>query len=319
MTRAAALWRQAVRPALGNRWVERFGPDKGQLAAVMPRCFALPVSVPFGMARLRGLLVSLVAVAALGDCGTPARSIVVEQAGGNLTSGKTTPTSARSAIPILPTSTIQADGLSSAMAAQIASEIATLFGYGPSLDRKLAIVADGASLRSVVAQGMADPRAPALTLRVTGVVMQSPGLVVATIDFLLDGRPAMNGATLEFTLIDGRWMAARSSYCALLATGGLHCPTPAVPTVGGPLKGVVPYSPNLAITVGPAAGPPGTTVQIKVRGCNDPTGQNHAVSFNNDAQNTGARNNPNTLASIADTQTGTDLRATYTIRAVDRT
>jgi hypothetical protein len=40
-----------------------------------------------------------------------------------------------------------------------------LFGYGPSQDAKLAIIADGVSLRSLVAQVTADPRAPALTLR----------------------------------------------------------------------------------------------------------------------------------------------------------
>jgi hypothetical protein len=139
----------------------------------------------------------------------------------------------------LASTTTQPGPAPATVAANITSEVVTLFGYGPSLDAKLAIITDGAGLRSVVAQGMADPRARMLSLRVTGVVLTSASSAVATIDFFLkgteqgvyivhsaaEGVPAALGTKLEFDLRGGEWTATRSSYCALLLTGGLRCPT----------------------------------------------------------------------------------------------
>ena len=42
------------------------------------------------------------------------------------------------------------------------------------------------------------------------------------------------------------------------------------------------YSPELALNLDKTSGPPGARVALKVTGCDDPSGQNHAVSFNND-------------------------------------
>lgn len=92
--------------------------------------------------------------------------------------------------------------------------------------------------------------------------------------------------------------------------------TTAAPT---PTKGPILESPSLEITIDPAAGAPGTKVHIVVTGCNDPTGLNHAISFNNDAENMSARNDPNTVRSIVAEQDGTTLTATYTIQYADVT
>ena len=78
------------------------------------------------------------------------------------------------------------------------------------------------------------------------------------------------------------------------------------------------YSPDMVVTVSPTSGPAGTVVQIEATGCKDTAGA-HAVSFNNDAQNTSARFDPNTVRSIESTQRGTTLTATYQIVEADRT
>jgi hypothetical protein len=67
------------------------------------------------------------------------------------------------------------------------------------------------------------------------------------------------------------------------------------------------------------SGPPGTVVAIVVTGCYDPTGQNHAVSFNNDNENMSARFDPKTVRTIPAVQHGTRLDARYRIVAGDRT
>ena len=78
-------------------------------------------------------------------------------------------------------------------------------------------------------------------------------------------------------------------------------------------------SPQLVVALTPSAGPPGTLVRITASGCVDASGRNHAVSFNNDAHNPSARNDPNTVRTIASTFLRERLTATYRIRPGDRT
>jgi hypothetical protein len=174
------------------------------------------------MLSVRAVLVATIVVVAA--CDPSSGTVTLGQQG---VSGTSTPLTAKppsaGAPTVLSTTTTLGPDPATA-AATITSRIVTLFGYGPSLDAKLAVVADGVSLRSVVAKGMADPRARWLSLRVTGVVLTSPSAAVATIDFFLRDLPAALGSKLEFRLVDGVWTATRSSYCALLLTGGLQCP-----------------------------------------------------------------------------------------------
>lgn len=77
-------------------------------------------------------------------------------------------------------------------------------------------------------------------------------------------------------------------------------------------------SPDLRVTVDPTAGPPGTVIHIEVSGCNDPTGLNHAVSFNNDPDNFAVRFAPQTVHAIESSQDGERLTAEYTVVDSDR-
>jgi len=96
--------------------------------------------------------------------------------------------------------------------------------------------------------------------------------------------------------------------------------TPAVSeSTPSPSKEPAVDSPALAINLSSTRGGPGEQVRIEVTGCDDPTGKNHAVSFNDDAQNVSARNDPNTVRMIVAVQDGSTLRATYTIQRADVT
>jgi hypothetical protein len=197
---------------------EGAGVGLNGLRAAGQRCPVL-----LDMASVRGVLVATIFVAAA--CRTSSGTVTLGQRGVSGTSNPLIAGSASAGIPTVPSTTMPLGPDPATAAAKITSEIVTLFGYGPSLDAKLAIIADGVGLRSVVAQGMADPRAPVLSVRVTDIVLTSPSSAVATIDFFLKGMPAALGSKLEFGLIGGVWTATRFSYCALLLTGGLHCPT----------------------------------------------------------------------------------------------
>jgi hypothetical protein len=111
---------------------------------------------------------------------------------------------------------------------QVRHVIETLFLEGPSLEEKLAQIDDPTGLDSVVAQGMQDDRAHRLTLTIAGIDINDP-TAVAHIDFFLDGMTAMPDGRLELTHNGDGWLATRDSYCALIETGGLHCPTTGAP------------------------------------------------------------------------------------------
>ena len=91
-------------------------------------------------------------------------------------------------------------------------------------------------------------------------------------------------------------------------------PATVQPAVKG--KSVVPGSPDLKLAVSPASGAPGTVVHIEAAGCVDPTGMNHAVSFN--AGDRSAGRNPHAVRAISSTLSGTTLTATYTVANADR-
>jgi hypothetical protein len=110
-------------------------------------------------------------------------------------------------------------------ASQVRRVAETLLLQGPSLDDKLAQIDDPSGLDAVIAQGMQDDRAHRLTLTVTRVDINDSS-AFAHIDFFLDGAPAYTDGLLEMINNNGRWLARHDSYCALIATGGVHCPTP---------------------------------------------------------------------------------------------
>ena len=109
-------------------------------------------------------------------------------------------------------------------ATQVRQVIDTLFLEGPTLQDKLTQIDDATGLEAVVAQGMQDDRAHRLTLTIVDLDLSNP-TVVAHIDFFLDGQTAMADGLLELRRATDRWQATRASYCALIATGGMQCPT----------------------------------------------------------------------------------------------
>jgi hypothetical protein len=95
--------------------------------------------------------------------------------------------------------------------------------------------------------------------------------------------------------------------------------TPTMPTVATKCC-VEPEEPQLAITVSPTSGAPGTAVRVLVTGCGvaDPADK-ATVSFNNDALDVGARNDRDTVRLVKTRQRGTGARGTYTVVRRDRT
>jgi len=82
-------------------------------------------------------------------------------------------------------------------------------------------------------------------------------------------------------------------------------------------KSVVPDSPDLKLVVSPTSGAPGTTVRLQATGCVDPSGLNHALTYNASAGRADGRS-PHAIHAIASTLTGTALTASYTISKGDR-
>lgn len=95
--------------------------------------------------------------------------------------------------------------------------------------------------------------------------------------------------------------------------------TPTLPTLKTKCC-VEPAEPDLAITVTPTSGPPGTVVRIIVTGCGAADrADKPTVSFNNDAENFGARNDPETVRLVRVRDRGTTAEGAYTIVNRDRT
>ena len=116
---------------------------------------------------------------------------------------------------------------------EIRAAIKVLFEPGHSADDKLAQIDDAHDLSNVITQGMADSRAPNLTLTVSAVDINGDN-ATAHIDFYIQGALAMKDATLDMVHVGDRWLAQRASYCALSATSGPHCPTTDPATTSGP-------------------------------------------------------------------------------------
>lgn len=101
-------------------------------------------------------------------------------------------------------------------------------------------------------------------------------------------------------------------------SGGTPSRRPAGPSAATS-NGTVHIISTLRIAVTPSSGPVGTTVEISVGGCHDPSGQNHAVSFNNDADNPSARNDPQTVHAVTVRQDDELLTGSYRIQPSDLT
>lgn len=128
-----------------------------------------------------------------------------------------------------------------------------------------------------------------------------------------------------------RWLIVFALFGLAACSGDVSGAGPLKPTVpvspgrpGSPVissqKHPVGPSPNMVMSISPTSGPAGTTVTIKALACLDPTGGNHAVSFNRAAGPGGNMTdgrNPNNVVGIPATLSGTTLTGTYTITSQD--
>jgi hypothetical protein len=113
--------------------------------------------------------------------------------------------------------------------------------------------------------------------------------------------------------------AVIASLCLSLAACGSGSSESATATAATIAKKHPTVSPDLRISIDPTSGRPGTVVAVTVTGCNDLSRLNHAVSFNNNAEDVGARNDPARVREIPTVQHGETLTGTYTLREADRT
>jgi hypothetical protein len=82
---------------------------------------------------------------------------------------------------------------------------------------------------------------------------------------------------------------------------------------------VPPPEPRLKIAVHPSSGSPGTVAHLLITGCGDAARTNEAtVSFNNDALDPSARNDPDTVRNLG-VHHGTRITLSYRIQGGDRT
>lgn len=127
----------------------------------------------------------------------------------------------------------------------------------------------------------------------------------------------LRGAVLAVSLLAATACHGSSGNQAVLRAVASESPTSA----GLPTKCCVPPpEPALDIAVTPTSGPPGTTVHILVTGCGEADARDlPTVSFNNDAENFGARNDADTVRAVTMKEDGTRATGTYTVVARDRT
>ena len=108
-------------------------------------------------------------------------------------------------------------------------------------------------------------------------------------------------------------IGAASVVTALAATGFVLAGAASSGASPGGKPGAPAASPDLKVSVSPAQGPAGTSVQIDATGCVDANGLNHAVSFNSNGRAASAMNNPQAIHTIDAGLNGTTLSAQYTI------
>jgi hypothetical protein len=132
---------------------------------------------------------------------------------------------------------------------------------------------------------------------------------------------------LHASCVASRWVRM-TAVCIFACLSSAACNSDSrssTPTTRAPLSTVTTEestsltSPGLTISINPTKGGPGTAVAVDVTGCNDRSGLNHAVSFNNNSQDFAARNDRNTVQAVPTVQHGETLTGTYTIRVADHT
>ena len=116
------------------------------------------------------------------------------------------------------------------------ANIVTLFfdGTNPDVNAKVAILENGEKYRTMLAAAAKDPQASTLTTKVTGVtILDAAGCQAAGVaspcarvnhDLFTGDFPALAGQVSYVIKVNGKWIVAAKSWCALAAIGGASCP-----------------------------------------------------------------------------------------------
>jgi hypothetical protein len=107
-------------------------------------------------------------------------------------------------------------------------------GAGTTVDAKIAVLQDGARYRSMLEDASANPQFQSLAIDIREIRLADDGecaglgasapCAVVTHDLLVAGAPmlvAQDGIAVQ---VDGTWLVAASSWCAVVAIGGETCP-----------------------------------------------------------------------------------------------
>jgi hypothetical protein len=107
-------------------------------------------------------------------------------------------------------------------------------GAGTTVDAKVAALEDGERYRSMLEDASANPQFQSLTIDIREIRMTADsecgGLgatapcAVVTHDLLVAGAPMLVAQDSIAVQVDGTWLVAASSWCAVVAIGGETCP-----------------------------------------------------------------------------------------------
>lgn len=107
-------------------------------------------------------------------------------------------------------------------------------GADRDLDAKVSALQDGAALRTMLAEAVANQQFATLSTQIQSVEQLSntdcslrhlvaPCAAVVH-DLMLSGVPVFEGHVSHGVLVDGRWLVSRDSWCAIVALSGEACP-----------------------------------------------------------------------------------------------
>jgi len=107
-------------------------------------------------------------------------------------------------------------------------------GAGTTVDAKLAVLEDGERYRVMIEDASANPQFQSLTIDIREIRLATDGecaglgatapCAVVTHDLLVAGAPMLVAQQSVAVQVDGSWLVAASSWCAVVAIGGETCP-----------------------------------------------------------------------------------------------
>jgi hypothetical protein len=112
-----------------------------------------------------------------------------------------------------------------AATAQITANWVKFFTPGTSVDDRVALLQNGASLRAAIEQFATNPLQQQVSAKVTQVAFTSPTEATVTYDVSLNGTVALPAAQGTAVLEGGMWRVSQASFCSLLslaATGPIQ-------------------------------------------------------------------------------------------------